>query len=94
MRVVDIALLWEFSEQHADARKPLEAWLAEAVEATWEGPADIKARYATASILSNNRVVFNIKGKHYRLLVQISFKLKIVTVLRVGTHAEYNRWKL
>ena len=94
MRVVDIGLLWDFASEHADARPALEAWLAEAREAVWDSPNDIKARFVSASILSANRVVFNIKGNRYRLLVQISYKLKVVYILKLGTHAEYDKWEL
>ncbi len=94
MKVVDSGLILEFVDEHADARTPLGAWLAEAREATWNSPNDIKARHVSASFLSDNRVVFNIKGNSYRLLVQISYRLKVVSILKIGTHAEYDKWKL
>lgn len=94
MRVADTGLILEFASDHADARVPLETWLAEAREAMWDSPNDIKSRYISASFLSENRVVFNIRGNNYRLLVQISYKLKVVYILKIGTHAEYSKWKL
>ena len=94
MKLVDIGVITKFASEHADVRTALEVWIAEAREATWESPADIKIHYVSASFLSNNRVVFNIKGNRYRLLVQISYKLEIVYILRIGTHAEYDRWEL
>ena len=94
MRIADAGLILEFASVHADARLPLETWLAEARKAMWDNPNDIKSRYVSANFLSENRVVFNIKGNSYRMLVQISYKLKVVYILRIGTHAEYSKWKL
>jgi mRNA interferase HigB len=94
MKITDIGLILDFANEHADARTPLEAWLAEVRDAQWESPNDIKARHTSASFLSDNRVVFNIKGNRYRLLVQISYRLKVVFIKRIGTHAEYSKWKL
>lgn len=58
---------------------------------TWEQPSDIKAQYRSASVLKNRRVVFNIKGNNYRLIVSIAYKLGIVYVKFIGTHAEYDQ---
>ena len=92
MRVVGRAILEEFASQHADVRAPLDAWLCEVEEADWQGPAEVKARFPSASILSDDRVVFNIKGNRYRLEVKVSYKVKTVLITRVGTHAEYSNW--
>jgi mRNA interferase HigB len=77
---------------HAEVASVVDAWLAEAKAATWRTPADIKARYANASILANNRVVFNLKGNKYRLDTKIAYQTGVVVVKRIGTHAEYTRW--
>lgn len=77
---------------HANVASVVDAWLAEAKAATWRTPADIKARYANASILANNRVVFNLKGNKYRLDTKIAYQTGVVVVKRIGTHAEYTRW--
>ncbi|MBW1800585.1 MAG: type II toxin-antitoxin system HigB family toxin [Deltaproteobacteria bacterium] len=74
-----------------DAKDPLEAWFYEAKHADWRSPADIKARYRTASFLKDNRVVFNIGGNKYRLVVRINYTTKTVFVRFVGTHKEYDR---
>ena len=74
-----------------DAEQPLRAWFKEAEDATWSTPADVKAKYASASVLKNSRVVFNIGGNKYRLVVKINYATKIVFVRLVGTHAEYDR---
>ena len=76
---------------HAEAEEPLRSWYEEAKKAVWQGPADIKARYQHASLLARNRVVFNIGGNRYRLVVWISYDKQIVFIRFVGTHAEYDR---
>lgn len=90
MRIIAISHLKAFWEQYPDAEQPLLAWIDEARQAEWQSPADIKERYRTASILKNRRVVFNIKGNDYRLIVAIAYKLQIVYVKFVGTHKEYD----
>jgi mRNA interferase HigB len=69
MRVIAVSTLRAFWERHPDAEQPLKAWYQEATNATWAQPADIKARYRSASVLKNRRVVFNVKGHDYRLIV-------------------------
>jgi mRNA interferase HigB len=90
MRVIAVSTLRSFWEQHPDAEQPLKAWYQEATGATWSQPADIKAQYRSASVLKNRRVVFNIKGNDYRLIVAIAYQLQIVYVKFVGTHNEYD----
>jgi mRNA interferase HigB len=74
-----------------DSEGALKAWLAEARVAQWNSPQDIKKQYAQASIIANNRVVFNIKGNDYRLIVAVAYKMKYVYVKFIGTHAEYDK---
>ena len=88
MRVIAVSTLRAFWERHPDAEQPLKAWYEEATNATWTQPADIKALYRSASVLKNRRVVFNIKGNDYRLIVAVAYKLQIVYVKFVGTHKE------
>ena len=90
MRVIAISTLRIFWERHPDAEQPLKAWYEEVACATWTQPTDIKAQYRSASVLKNRRVVFNIKGNDYRLIVAIAYKLQIVYVKFVGTHKEYD----
>jgi len=92
MRLVGRALLTEFAKQHADIRGPLSAWIVEVEEANWTGPADIKARYPSASLLSENRVIFNIKGNTYRVETKVSYEITVVLATRIGTHGEYSKW--
>lgn len=92
MRVLAVSTLKAFWEQAAykDAEEPLKAWLGEAEAAKWKQPADIKAQYSNASILKERRVVFNIKGNDYRLVVAIAYQFQAVYVKFVGTHAQYD----
>jgi len=73
------------------AKAPLEAWFAEAKKAHWPDPQTIKAQYKNASILKNSRVVFNIKGNDYRLVVKINYAHQIVFIRFVGTHKQYDK---
>lgn len=81
---------WESEPRHSVAKGPLEAWHAEASAAKWEGPADVKEKYRNASILKSGRVVFNIKGNDYRLIVSINYPAKRIFVCWIGTHKEYD----
>lgn len=92
MLVAGISLLTEFMAEHSDARKPLETWLAVVKEAKWNAPEDVKARFPKASIISNQDVVFNVRGNYYRLHVRISYKVGVVKIVRIGTHREYDKW--
>jgi mRNA interferase HigB len=83
--------LREFCAAHADAKAALEAWFHEAAAAKWAGPADIKHRYPSADVLPGNRIVFNIKGNSYRLVVKIHYSTGIVFIRFVGTHADYDK---
>ena len=90
VRVIAICTLRAFWARSPDAEQPLKAWYAEATNASWNRPADIKEQYRSASVLKNRRVVFNIKGNDYRLIVAVAYKLQIVYVKFVGTHKEYD----
>jgi mRNA interferase HigB len=93
MRLLGKMILDDFCNNHADGASQIRTWISEAEEAEWSTPNDIKARYVNASFLSDNRVVFNIKGNKYRLDVKVYYQRQTVIVKRVGTHTEYNRWK-
>lgn len=94
MRLVGIPRLKKFVAGHADARAAVAAWIAEVEDAGWQSPTDIKARYPSASVLSGNRVVFNIKGNKYRIEVKINYESQVVLAVQIGTHAEYMKWML
>jgi mRNA interferase HigB len=91
MRLLGKPKLGDFARRHADIRSPLEAWICELEAAEWRGPADIKARYPTASFLTENRVIFNIKGNKYRVETKVNYEIDVVLVTWIGTHAEYSK---
>ncbi len=90
MRIISRRILRDFYEKHTDAKTPLESWFQEAVAARWNGPQDIKPRYPSADILPGNRIVFNIKGNTYRLIVKIHYNTAIVFIRFIGTHSQYD----
>ncbi len=90
MRIIAKRTLREFWEWHADVQEPLLAWYREVEKEDWDTPAKVKEKYRSASIVGNNRVVFNIKGNNYRLVARINYPGRIVCVRFVGTHTEYD----
>jgi len=91
MRVIAKSALRNFWAKHPDAEQPLRAWHSEAKSAAWKSPADVKAKYRSASILQSGRAVFNIGGNKYRLVVKINYSFQIVYIRFMGTHREYDR---
>ncbi len=94
MRIIKRHIIDDFKSKHADARKPLENWLAIVSLSSWETPSDIKKVFGSADFLPDNRVVFNIKGNRYRLVVEVLFTRGAVAIVRIGTHSEYDKWNL
>lgn len=90
MRIIARKTLRDFWEQRSDAKKPLQAWYADTKQAHWKTPNEIKKVYRNASIVTNNRVVFNIKGNDYRLVTAINYDFEIVYIRFIGTHKEYD----
>ncbi|RKP44699.1 type II toxin-antitoxin system HigB family toxin [Pararobbsia silviterrae] len=90
MRIVAKRTLTAFIANNQDAAPALMAWYEEASRARWTKPQDVKDQYRNASFVGNNRVVFNIKGNDYRLVVAIAYRVGIVYVKFIGTHAEYD----
>jgi len=91
MNVISKKTLVLFYEKYKEAKVPLEIWHSNVRKASWETPDDIKKEYKTASFLKDNRVVFNIKGNDFRLIVHIDYLRKIVRVKFVGTHTQYDK---
>ncbi len=91
MRVIAKKILREFWDKHNDCEQQLKSWFSETENANWENPNQIKAEYPSASILIDNRIVFNIKGNSYRLIVKINYEYKMVWIRFIGTHAEYDK---
>ena len=92
MRIISRKTLNEFCARpnRQDAKKQLDVWYAEAKDAEWKSPAQIKAQFRSASILKDSRVVFNICGNKYRLIVRIDYDRAIVFIRFIGTHKEYD----
>lgn len=91
MRIIALRALREFWERHPPAETPLRTWYADASHADWKTPADIKSAHRNASFISGNRVVFNIKGNDYRLIVAVRYAQGLMFIRFVGTHADYDR---
>lgn len=92
MHIIKRKTIIDFYKQpkYQDAKGPLEAWYYEARHAQWTSPVDIKDQFRSASILKDNRVVFNIAGNKYRLVVRINFDSKTVFIRFIGTHLKYD----
>jgi mRNA interferase HigB len=90
MRVIAVSFLRSFWEANPDAEQHLKSWVDEVRKAKWSQPAEIKKQYRSASILKNRRVVFNIKGNDYRLVVSVAYRYQAVYVKFIGTHDEYD----
>ena len=91
VRVIAVSNLKEFWRRWPDAELPLRTWLDAAHGAHWAKPTDITAQFAAASVLQSRRVVFNIRGNDYRLVVAVAYRFGAVYVKFIGTHAEYDR---
>ena len=90
MRIIAISHLKAFWEQCPDAEQSLLAWIDEAKKADWKSPAEIKEKFRSASILKGGRVVFNICGNKYRLILKFDYEKGIGFVRFLGTHKEYD----
>src|SRR5687768_9164508 len=90
MRIISRRTLREFEALHPPARPGLRLWYHTARGRTWSSPADVKQDYANASIIAGNRVVFNIAGNNYRLVVKFNYRYGVGYIRFVGTHAEYD----
>lgn len=91
MRIIALSTLRIYWEQHPQSKAALQGWYAEALRADWKTPADIKAHFRNASFVGNNRVVFNIKGNDYRLVVAVMYRAGALFIKFVGTHKEYDQ---
>src|ERR1043165_5654443 len=91
IRIISRRTLREFwnKREHADAEQSLRAWFREASNADWSSPAAIRASFGTASIVGNNRVVFNICGNKYRLVVSVNYPYRVMYIRFIGTHTQY-----
>ena len=91
MRIFNKSAIEQYAKAHAPARESLRPWYAEAVEAAWTTPEQVKAQFPKASIIASNRVVFDIAGNSYRLMVSMNYKFQSAHINFFGTHAQYDR---
>ena len=94
MRIIALPALktfWEGRPAYADATEPVLAWYRHVLKADWASPAEVKEDFRSASILKDGRVVFNIAGNKYRLVVWINYAYKVVYIRLLGTHAQYDK---
>jgi mRNA interferase HigB len=91
MRIISKKTLREFWRREPLAKQPLEAWYDEASKAAWRSSSDLKQQYGKASIITSKRVVFNIHGNRFRLVVDIEYRLQIIFIVWAGTHGEYDK---
>jgi mRNA interferase HigB len=90
VRIIAKPTLRDFWKRHQKAKGPLEAWHQEVGRADWAAPSAVKLQFRSASVLQHNRVVFNIAGNQYRLVVKINYPYRIVYIRFIGTHADYD----
>jgi len=91
LRIIAKKILRAFWEKHPDCEQQLTAWYRETGKSEWNNPGDIKTEYPRASILPGNRVVFNIKGNNYQLIIKVNYDYQMVWIRFVGTHSEYDK---
>ena len=90
-RIFAKSTLRQFWEKKPDSEQYLKTWYDTAMNSKWDGPNSVKQTYANASILKNSRIVFNIKGNSYRLIVKINFEKQWIFIRFIGTHTEYDK---
>lgn len=94
MRIIALSTLkafWDDNKAYKDAREPVLAWYRHALVADWSGPSDVKKDFRNASILKDGRVVFNIAGNKYRLVVWINYAYRVAYIRFIGTHKQYDK---
>ena len=92
MQVIALRTLKFFWEEHAEAEAPLRTWYAVVSRAAWAGPADVKEQFgAKVDFVADNRLIFDIGGNKFRLIVRVSYEYKAIQIKFVGSHAEYDR---
>ena len=91
LRVIAKKILREFWERHSDCEHQLKSWYQEVDKGTWKSLNELKLEYPSASILNDQKIVFNIKGNHYRLIVKLNYDYQMIWIRFIGTHAEYDK---
>jgi len=92
MRIISKKTLKDFYEQkqYTDSKNPLESWYQEVLKTDWNNPNEVKKQFGNASVIGDNRIVFNIHGNKYRLIVKINYFAKIIFIRFIGTHKQYD----
>jgi mRNA interferase HigB len=91
MRIISRSTLIRFWKKHAVTEQPLKSWFDEASNSKWRSPNELKKYYRNASVINKKRVVFNIKGNEYRLVVDIEYKIGIVFIIWLESHSQYDK---
>jgi len=91
MRIIAVRTIKNFINEFPQSEQSLLSWYEEIAIAEWNSPNELKAQYKNASIINSKRVVFNINGNTFRLIVDIEYRLKIVFIVWFGTHKEYDK---
>lgn len=91
MKIIGLGTLHAYGNSHPDCRTWVANWIADAKNATWRTTHDIRQRYATASFLRNNVVVFNVRGNNHRLVTQVALQTGVISIKWIGSHADYDR---
>ena len=91
MRIIATSTLKKYWQEHKSAEQSLKAWIQEIENSTWKNSAQLKTKYRNASIISSKRTVFNIKGNEYRLIVDVEYRLKMIFIVWIGTHSQYDK---
>ncbi len=91
MRVISRRALREYWERHSEAEQPLIVWFKQITAVNWKNHHELKSRFPDASILPNSRIVFNISGNRFRLVVEINYEYQGVWIRFIGTHSEYDK---
>ena len=91
MRIISKGTLRDYWQGHAETEQPLKSWHQIAKSAIWATPQDVKNTFVAASIIADNRIVFNIRGNDYRLIVKFNYPYKIAYIRFIGTHKEYDK---
>ncbi|MEI8087082.1 MAG: type II toxin-antitoxin system HigB family toxin [Paludibacter sp.] len=90
-RILSKSTLREYWEMHLETEQYLKTWFDTVMKSDWKSPNDVKQTYANASILKDNRIVFNIKGNSYRLVAKFNFEKQWIFIRFIGTHAAYDK---
>ena len=91
MTLLGKSILAEFTKEHPDCSDWIANWVSDVEGSIWRTPQDIRNKYPSASFISGNLVIFNVKGNRYRLEAKVAFQTAIVIAVWAGTHAEYDK---